>query len=91
MNFRVRVMRHAGALIDPPSNVWHDAMLETQQYKTARYLVARHALSAPDKYMFPALHSVQVVRIDSHTIRLRGIENCEGAAVVQEWEVALRV
>ena len=91
MNFRVRVLRRAGALIDPPSNVWHDAMLETQRYKTARYLVARHALSAPDKYMFPALHSVQVVRIDSHTIRLRGIENCEGAAVVQEWEVALRV
>ena len=91
MNVRVRVLRRAGALIDPPPNVWHDAMLETQQHKTARYLVARHALSAPDKHLFPALHAVQVVRVDLHAIRLRGIENCDGAAVVQEWEVALRV
>ena len=81
MKVRVRALRRRGAVIVPPPNVWHDALLETRQHKAGRYLVVTHPLSALDKLLLPAMHAVLVVQVDPDRMRLRGIENCEGAAV----------
>jgi hypothetical protein len=91
MKVRVRVLRRAGVRIEPMPNIWHDALLETGSARGDRHLGARDPMTAPGKHLFPPLYLVQVVQVNAESIKLRGIENDNGAAVVQEWEVIPRV
>ena len=88
MTFRVRVLREAGVLIQPCPE-WHVVIIDTDPTRSPRYLAIRDVRAAPGIHLFPPIYAVQVVAFERSYVRLRGVENARGAAVVQEWDVGL--
>jgi hypothetical protein len=92
MRASIQLLRREGRRLPTPGQPV-EGLFETESHyvegRTVRRVVLRNYGSAPGTGTVHALYRAAILAVDHDAVWLRGIEDAEGAAVIQEWRVVL--